>query len=89
MIIILNISKKLGWSSENISLSMKIEQPENAISHTTIYRLIETDKTRGGMLHKLPPRFGKTRWKGGKRKAGRSMIPDRVRIYQSVLKLLN
>ena len=53
----------LGWSPENISLIMKIEQPENAISHTTIYRLIETDKTRGGMLHKLPPRFGKTRWK--------------------------
>ncbi len=26
------------------------------------------------------PRFGKSRWKGGKRKAGRSLIPDRVDI---------
>ncbi|CDG17328.1 conserved protein of unknown function [Xenorhabdus doucetiae] len=28
------------------------------------------------------PRIGKTRWKGGKRKAGKSHIPNRVDISQ-------
>ena len=68
----------LGWSPENISCRSKIELPEKAISHTTIYRLIAQDKANGGHLC----RFGKTRWKGGKRKLGRSLIPDRTDITE-------
>lgn len=72
----------LGWSPENISCRMKIELPGKAISHTTIYRLIAEDKANGGDLYKELPRHGKTRWKGGKRKAGRSQIPDRKDITE-------
>ncbi|MCP4800707.1 MAG: IS30 family transposase [bacterium] len=73
---------RLGWSPENISCRMKLELPEKAISHTSIYRMVKDDKTGGGRLHQLLPRFGKTRWKGGKRKAGRSLIPDRRDITE-------
>ena len=72
----------LGWSQENISCRMKIELPDQAISHTTIYHLIAQDKVNGGTLYQALPRFGKTRWKGGKRKAGRSLIPDRKDITE-------
>ena len=72
----------LGWSPENISYRMKLELPDIAVSHTTIYRLIEQDKINGGELYRELPRFGKARWKGGKRKAGRSMIPDRKDITE-------
>lgn len=72
----------MGWSPENMSARMRIEIPAIALSHTTIYRRIKEDKARGGSLYKMLPRFGKTRCKGGKRKAGRSMIPARVDISQ-------
>ena len=72
----------LGWSPENISCRMKIELPDDAVSHTTLYLLISEDKVNGGKLYRQLPRFGKTRWKGGKRKAGRSMIPDRKDITE-------
>jgi transposase, IS30 family len=72
----------MGWSPENMSARMRLEIPRIALSHTTIYRRIREDKANGGCLHKLLPRFGKTRCKGGKRKAGRSMIPARVDISQ-------
>ena len=72
----------LGWSPLNISCRFKIELPDKAISHTTIYRLIAQDKANGGKLYRDLPRFGKTRWKGGKRKAGRSLIPDRKDISE-------
>jgi transposase, IS30 family len=72
----------MGWSPENMSARMRLEIPRIALSHTTIYRRIREDKANGGCLHKLLPRFGKTRCKGGKRKAGRSMIPGRVDISQ-------
>ena len=61
---------------------MKAERFERHISHTTIYRLLEKDRIAGGQLYQLLPRFGKTRWKGGKRKAGRSLIPDRKDISE-------
>ena len=38
----------LGWSPEKISLRMKIEVPEIAISHTTVYKRIAANKTCGG-----------------------------------------
>jgi IS30 family transposase len=44
--------------------------------------MLEKDRVAGGQLYKLLPRFGKTRWKGGKRKAGRSLIPDRKDISE-------
>ncbi len=73
----------LGWSPENISSRMQLEMERPAaLSHTTIYRLIDRDKAQGGTLYKQLPRHGKTRWKGGKRKAGRSLIPNRVDIKQ-------
>ncbi|MDP0562060.1 MAG: IS30 family transposase [Candidatus Endonucleobacter sp. (ex Gigantidas childressi)] len=69
-----------GWSSENISFRMKVEVPDIALSHTTVYKRVATNKVRGSSLYKNLPRFGKRRCKGGKRKAGRITIPDRVDI---------
>ena len=70
----------LGWSPENISYRMKLEVPDIALSHTSIYSRIADDRAQGGSLYKKLPRFGKRRSKGGKRKAGRSLIPNRVDI---------
>ncbi|MDP0561535.1 MAG: IS30 family transposase [Candidatus Endonucleobacter sp. (ex Gigantidas childressi)] len=70
----------LGWSPENISFRMKVEVPDIALSHTTAYKRVATNKVLGGSLYKNLPRFGKRRCKGGKRKAGRITIPDRVDI---------
>ncbi|MCL6272364.1 IS30 family transposase, partial [Sansalvadorimonas sp. 2012CJ34-2] len=61
---------------------MKVELPDVALSHTTIYQRIANDKVQGGSLYKDLPRFGKRRCKGGKRKAGRSLIPNRVDISE-------
>ena len=72
----------LGWSPENISGRMAIELPEIALSHTTIYRRIAKNKEKGGNWYKLLPRHGKNRWKGGKRQAGRSLIPERIDISE-------
>ncbi len=72
----------LGWSPENISYRMKIEVPEIALSHTTIYSRIADNKAKGGSLHRKLARFGKRRCKGGKRKAGQSLIPNRVDINE-------
>ena len=72
----------LGWSPENISCRMKVELPDKAVSHTTIYRWVAQDRANGGNLYRALPRFGKYRWKGGKRKAGRSLIPDRKDITE-------
>ncbi|WP_062263789.1 IS30 family transposase [Endozoicomonas arenosclerae] len=72
----------LGWSPENISARMKVEVPEIALSHMTIYKRIGANKTQGGTLYKEPPRYGKRRCKGGKRKAGRFLIPNRVDISE-------
>lgn len=72
----------LGWSPENISYRMKLEMPDSALSHVAIYRYISKDKVQGGRWYTELPRYGKTRWKGGKRKAGRSMIPNRVDISE-------
>ncbi len=72
----------LGWSPENISYRMKLEMPDSALSHVAIYRYLSEDKAQGGYWHTELPRYGKTRWKGGKRKAGRSMIPNKVDISE-------
>jgi transposase, IS30 family len=72
----------LGWSPENISQRMKVEVPDIALSHTTVYNRIADEKARGGSLYKDLPRFGKGRCKGGKRKAGRSLIPNRTDITE-------
>lgn len=72
----------LGWSPENISARMKVEIPESTISHTTVYKRIAANKAQGGTLYKDLPRHGKRRCKGGKRKAGRSLIPNRVDITE-------
>jgi len=76
----------LGWSPDVISQRMKLEKiPENErLSHTSIYRHIEKDKQQGGQLYRQLPRFGKTRWRGGKRnrQAGCKLIPDRIDIKE-------
>ena len=72
----------LGLSPENIACRMKLEVPDIALSHTTIYKRIANNKAHGGTLYKQLPRFGKRRCKGGKRKAGRSLIPNRVDITE-------
>lgn len=58
-------------------------QPDQ-LSHSTIYSWIESDRQQGGMLYYSLPRFGKKRWKGGKRnkKAGVKLIPNRVDISE-------
>lgn len=71
------------WSPEAISQRLKVEAKEHEqLSHSTIYRRIEEDRQQGGTLFRKLPRFGKTRWKGGKRtkKAGVRLIPDRIDI---------
>ena len=57
---------------------------EETLSHTTIYRRLKEDRLNGGKLYRHLPRFGKTRWKGGKRSnsAGVKLIPDRVDITE-------
>ncbi|MDP0561589.1 MAG: hypothetical protein QS721_04325 [Candidatus Endonucleobacter sp. (ex Gigantidas childressi)] len=70
----------LGWSPEYISFRMKVEVPDIALSHTTVYKRVASNKVLGGSLYKNLPRFGKRRCKGGKRKAGRITIPDFVDI---------
>ncbi|EDP99960.1 hypothetical protein KT99_16746 [Shewanella benthica KT99] len=75
----------LNWSPGAICDRMPIEfAPSECLSHTTIYRRVEENKQQGGTLYKQLPRYGKTRWKGGKRKrnAGVSLIPDRVDISE-------
>ena len=42
----------LGWSPENTRIRMSIEMPDTAVSHTTIYRLMVSDKAQGGNLYK-------------------------------------
>ena len=59
----------LNWSPGAISDRMPIEfAPSECLSHTSIYRRIEENKQQGGTLYQQLPRYGKTRWKGGKRK---------------------
>lgn len=55
------------WSPETISQRLKIEaEKHEQLSHSTIYWRIEEDRQRGGSLFRQLPRFGKTRWKGGR-----------------------
>jgi IS30 family transposase len=73
---------RLGWSPESISHRCSVEFPlQKRVCYTTIYDWIDKDRQRGGKLHTYLPRYGKRRWRGGKRKrAGVSLIPDRVDI---------
>lgn len=77
---------QLEWSPESISQRMIAEKLPLAeqLSHTTIYRRVANDKQQGGQLYRDLPRFGKTRWKGGKRNrnAGVLLIPGRVDITE-------
>ncbi|MDP0561587.1 MAG: hypothetical protein QS721_04315 [Candidatus Endonucleobacter sp. (ex Gigantidas childressi)] len=66
----------LGWSPENISFWV----PDIALSHTSTYKCVATNKVRGGSLYKNLPSFGERICKGGKRKAGFITIPGRVDI---------
>lgn len=82
---IIKDSLKLGWSPEAISQRIMLEaQPDEHLCHTTIYRRIDHDRLQGGTLYRKLPRFGKKRWKGGKRnkKAGVKLIPDRIDISE-------
>ncbi len=78
----------LGWLPEAISFRFTVELPSSCrVCHSTLYNWIEADRTAGGKLYTLLPRFGKRCRKGGKRKrAGVHLIPDRVGV-NSVLKL--
>lgn len=77
---------QLGWSPAALSARMKVEYSDSTLllSHTTIYQRIAVDKRQGGKLYRYLPRFGKKRWKGGKRnkQAGAKLIPNRVDISQ-------
>ncbi|MFT5725913.1 MAG: IS30 family transposase [Desulforhopalus sp.] len=75
----------VGWSPESISQRLTLEQTAGGqLSHTTIYWRIVEDRQKGGCLFYRLPRYGKTRWKGGKRnnKAGVRLIPGRIDITQ-------
>ncbi len=54
------------------------------MSQHSIYARIKEDKARGGTLFRQLHRFGKRRWKGGKRRslAGASLIPNRRDISE-------
>jgi len=81
----IKVSLTLGWSPEAMSQRLKLEVGSNEqLSHSTIYRRIERDREQGGGLYRNLPRFGKRRWKGGKRnkKAGVRLIPDRTDITE-------
>ncbi|MBM9520036.1 IS30 family transposase [Desulforhopalus vacuolatus] len=75
---------RLGWSPESISSRFSVELPlQEYVCHTAVYDWIYKDRQKGGKLHTYLPRYGKRRWKGGKRKrAGGSLIPDRVDIAE-------
>jgi IS30 family transposase len=77
-------SLSLGWSPDAISERMALEKKHTPLSHVTIYRRIEEDKQQGGQLYRKLPRYGKKRWKGGKRgrNAGAKLIPNRVDISE-------
>jgi IS30 family transposase len=82
---IIRESLALGWSPTAISQRLKLEVPlPDQLSHSTIYSRIESDRQQGGMLYCSLPRFGKKRWKGGKRNknAGVKLIPNRVDITE-------
>ncbi|WP_136810846.1 IS30 family transposase [Desulfosediminicola flagellatus] len=82
---IIKESLVLGWSPDAISQRLMLETPpDEHICHTTIYKRIEEDRLQGGTLYRQLPRFGKRRWKGGKRnkKAGVKLIPDRIDISE-------
>lgn len=75
----------LGWSPEAISLRMKLEKPEEqCLSHSTIYRRVDDNRAAGGSLCTNLVRYGKARWKGGRRnrQAGAKLIPNRVDISE-------
>lgn len=81
-------SLSIGWSPESISQRLKLEQTaDRQLSRTTIYRRIVENRKQGGCLFYSLSRFGKTRWKGGKRnkKAGVSLTPGRIDIAQRPL----
>ncbi|MCK9175893.1 MAG: IS30 family transposase, partial [Desulforhopalus sp.] len=71
-----------GWSPESISYRFSIELPlQKHVCHTAIYNWIDKDRQKGGKLYTYLLRYGKRRWKGGKRKrTGISFIPDRIDI---------
>ncbi|MCK9175968.1 MAG: IS30 family transposase, partial [Desulforhopalus sp.] len=75
---------RIGWSPESISCRFYVEFPlQKHVCHTTIYDWIDKDMQKGGKLYTYLPRYGKRRWKGGKRKrAGVSLIPNRVDISE-------
>jgi len=67
------------WSPEQISNHLKCEQ-NLSISHEWIYKLIWSDKRRGGQLFKHLRRIGKKYNKRRNKLAGRGLIPNRVGI---------
>jgi IS30 family transposase len=69
-------------SPKQIAGRMKLEQPEYAVSHETIYRFIIKDKRKGGVLHSHLRRRGKKYNKRLAKTAGRGLIPGRVDIDQ-------
>lgn len=82
---IIKTAIQLDWSPEALSQRLGVEgNAGDFLSHMTIYHRIEEDRQQGGNLYRLLPRFGKKRWKGGKRnnKAGVKHIPNRVDISQ-------
>jgi transposase, IS30 family len=72
---------KEGWSPEQISGRLSLEQGENLICHETIYRFIYTKALKEDRLWEYLPRKQKHRRKYHGRKAQRSRIPQRVSIH--------
>ena len=73
----------MKWSPSQLRSRMEVEWPKcQLVSVPTLYRRIIENRQAGGSWYKQLPRFGKTRWRGGKRKAGRNVIPNRVGIEQ-------
>lgn len=73
---------KDGWSPEQITGRLALEQGEQMLCHETIYRFIYTKALKEDRLWEYLPRKQKHRRKYHWRKAQRSRIPQRVSIHE-------
>lgn len=73
---VINLLKE-GWSPEQISGRLKLENGEQQVSHETIYKFIYSEEGQVQKLHQLLPRrkFKRTRWYSRKPKKSHN-IPD-------------
>ena len=73
---------KEGWSPEQISGRLKLENSDMQVSHETIYKFIYSEEGAKNKLHKLLTRQKPKRTKWYSRKPKKSYIPETASIAQ-------